>query len=77
MRDAVTFPHEPDLALIPLRFGIDHRHAHFVLTPDLTRHDGVLYGGTGAAASVMLMEAATQRGAVWVATQFIAYANLG
>jgi acyl-CoA thioesterase len=47
------------------------------LTPDLARHDGVLYGGTGAAAAVMAMEAVTQRPALWVATQFVAYAQLG
>src|SRR4029079_17851475 len=33
--------------------------------------------GTGAAASVMLMEAATQRDAVWVATPFVAQARIG
>jgi acyl-CoA thioesterase len=77
MRAADTYPHDADLALIPFVFAADRSHAHFILTPDLTRHDGVLYGGTGAAASVMLMEAATQRDAVWVATQFVAYANLG
>ena len=48
-----------------------------MLTPDLTRHDGALYGGTGAAAAVMMMEAATQRDAVWVATQFVAQARIG
>jgi acyl-CoA thioesterase len=71
------FPHEADLALIPFAFDADRRAARFVLTPDLTRHDGVLYGGTGAAAAVMMMEAATQRDAVWVATQFVAQATIG
>jgi acyl-CoA thioesterase len=75
-RDDVK-PHAADLALIPFATGPDRRAAHFVLTPDLTRHDGALYGGTGAAAAVMMMEAATQRDAVWVATQFVAQARVG
>ena len=74
---ADAYPHAADLALIPFAIGPDRADAHFVLTPDLTRHDGALYGGTGAAASVMMMEAATQRDAVWVATQFVAQARAG
>src|SRR6476620_7331516 len=71
---ADAYPNAADLALIPFAMGPDRGAAHFVLTPDLTRHDGALYGGTGAAAAVMMMEAATQRDAVWVATQFVAQA---
>ena len=74
---ADAYPHAADLALIPFAIGSDRGAAHFVLTPDLTRHDGALYGGTGAAAAVMMMEAATQRDAVWVATQFVAQARIG
>src|SRR5690242_5946257 len=74
---ADAYPHAADLALIPFARGSDRGAAHFVLTPDLTRHDGALYGGTGAAAAVMMMEAATQRDAVWVATQFVAQARIG
>ena len=79
---ADAYPHAADLALIPLatgsdRGGPDRALAHFVLTTDLTRHDGALYGGTGAAAAVMMMETATQRDAVWVATQFVAQARVG
>ena len=74
---ADAYPHAADLALIPFAMGSDRGAAHFVLTPDLTRHDGALYGGTGAAAAVMMMEAATQRDAVWVATQFVAQARIG
>jgi len=77
MSAADAYPHATDLALVPFRFGRDRSHASFVLTPDLARHDGALYGGTGAAASVMAMEAATQRDALWVATQFVAQARLG
>jgi acyl-CoA thioesterase len=81
------YPHAADLALIPFEFGPfefepfefgrGRSAAHFVLRPGLTRHDGALYGGTGAAAAVMLMEAATQRDALWVATQFVAQARVG
>jgi len=74
---ADVYPRAADLALIPLAIGSDSAVAHFGLTPDLTRHDGALYGGTGAAAAVMMMEAATQRDAVWVATQFVAQARIG
>src|SRR5690349_7626593 len=74
---ADAYPHATDLALIPFEFEPDRPVGHFVLTPGLTRHDGALYGGTGAAAAVMLMEAATQRDALWVATQFVAQARLG
>jgi acyl-CoA thioesterase len=74
---ADAYPHAADLALIPFTIGSDLGAAHFVLTPDLGRHDGALYGGTGAAAAVMMMETATQRDAVWVATQFVAQARIG
>jgi len=49
---ADAYPHAADLALIPLATGSDLGVAHFVLTADLTRHDGALYGGTGAAAAI-------------------------
>jgi acyl-CoA thioesterase len=74
---ADAYPRAADLALIPFVTGSGPGAAHFVLTPDLTRHDGALYGGTGAAAAVMLMEGATQRDVVWVATQFVAQARVG
>jgi acyl-CoA thioesterase len=77
MSAADAYPHATDLALVPFRFDPDRSHGRFVLTPDLARHDGALYGGTGAAAAVILMEAATQRDALWVATQFVAQARLG
>jgi acyl-CoA thioesterase len=77
MSAADAYPHATDLALIPFRFGAARSRGRFVLTPDLARHDGALYGGTGAAAAVMMMEAATQRAALWVATQFVAQARVG
>lgn len=69
--EPTNHPRAADLELIPFADG------SFELTPGLARHDGALYGGTGAAASVMAMEAATQRDAVWVVTQFIAQAHVG
>src|SRR6476646_7317883 len=72
-----AYPDPADLALIPFRLGPGGAAAHFVLTPDLARHDGVLYGGTGAAAAVMIMESATGRPALWVATQYIAQPRIG
>jgi acyl-CoA thioesterase len=77
MSAADGYPHATDLALMPFRFGADRSRGRFTLTPDLARHDGALYGGTGAAAAVMMMEAATQRDALWVATQFVAQARVG
>lgn len=77
MSAADAYPNATDLALIPFRFGADRSRARFTLTPGLARHDGALYGGTGAAASVMMMEAATQRDALYVTTQFVAQAQLG
>jgi acyl-CoA thioesterase len=77
MSPADAYPHATDLALVPLRFGPDRNCSHFVLTKELGRHDGALYGGTGAATAVMAMEAATQRDALWVATQFVDQAHQG
>jgi acyl-CoA thioesterase len=74
-----SYPHASDLRVIPL--GVDPSGdgstGSFELTLDLTRPDGALYGGTGVAASVMAMEAATQRDALWVLTQFVAPAQVG
>lgn len=66
-----------DRDLVPLRFGPTPGSSSFTLTPALARIDGALYGGTGVAASVVAMEAATQRDALWVVTQFIAPAHVG
>ena len=71
------YPRAADLELIPFGFGPTSSRGRFALTPGLARHDGVLYGGTGAAASVVAMEAATQRDALWVVTQFVAQAQVG
>jgi acyl-CoA thioesterase len=57
---------------IALSFDETRTRSSFVLGPPLLRHDGSLYGGTAIAASIMVMEAATQRGVLWVTTQFVA-----
>jgi acyl-CoA thioesterase len=72
-----AYPHGADLKLIPFDLGPTRNQGSFELTADLARHDGSLYGGTGVAATVMAMEAATQRDAIWVLTQFIAPARVG
>lgn len=71
-----AYPQAADLAVIPFAFD-SPSEGRFELTPDLARPDGALYGGTGIAASVMAMEAATQRDALWVLTQFVAPARVG
>jgi len=71
------WPRPADLALIPFDIDTTSGRGRFELTPGLARPDGALYGGTGAAVSVMAMEAATQRDALWVVTQFVAQAHVG
>ena len=70
--DDAVYPHAADLALIPCELAPERDRGSFELTPELCRFDGALYGGTGVAATVMAMEAATQRDALWVVTQFVA-----
>jgi acyl-CoA thioesterase len=73
----LSYPSRADLALLPVELDEGASSGSFVLTDDLSRHDGAMYGGTGAAAAVMAMEAATQRDALWVVTQFVAQAQIG
>jgi acyl-CoA thioesterase len=61
----LDFDHQPDG-----RYGFD-------LTPELARFDGRLFGGAGLAASVGVLEAATQRHALWTTVQFIGSAEIG
>lgn len=75
--DSPAYPPSADLDLIPFDLGSARKEGSFELTSDLVRHDGTLYGGTGAAATVMAMETASQRSAIWVVTQFIAPAKVG
>lgn len=71
------YPRAADLELIPFEVGPDACSGAFELTAGLARPDGALYGGTGAAVSVLAMEGATQRDALWVVTQFVAQAHVG
>ena len=73
----MSYPHAADLALIPCELTPSRDRGSFELTPELCRFDGALYGGTGVAATVMAMEAATQRDALWVVTQFVAQTQVG
>src|SRR3954452_18263162 len=75
--DDATYPHAADLALIPCDIEPGRDRGSFELVPELCRFDGALYGGTGVAATVMAMEAATQRDALWVVTQFVASTRVG
>ncbi|MBV9285899.1 MAG: thioesterase family protein [Acidimicrobiia bacterium] len=75
--DNAAYPHPADLALIKPKLGPDGDRGSFELVSELCRFDGALYGGTGIAVSVMAMEAATQRDAVWVVTQFVASTQAG
>jgi acyl-CoA thioesterase len=75
--DDAAFPHAADLALIPSELGPGGESGAFELLPELCRFDGALYGGTGVAATVMAMEAASQRDALWVVTQFVASTRVG
>jgi acyl-CoA thioesterase len=77
LSDDASYPHAVDLALIPCELGPGRDRGSFELTPGLCRFDGALYGGTGVAATVMAMEAATQRDALWVVTQFVAQTRVG
>jgi acyl-CoA thioesterase len=49
----------------------------FELVPRLSRFDGRLYGGTGLALVAALMEAETDRDALWASVQFVASADVG
>ena len=74
---SATYPHKGDLDLIPFEQGAGPNEGSFELTSNLTRQDGILYGGTGAATTVIAMETATQRDAIWVLTQFVAPVRVG
>jgi acyl-CoA thioesterase len=65
-----------DLEWLGLEPVGDSRWA-FEMTSPLTRGDGKLYGGTGAALLVATMEAATGRSALWSTVQFVGSAELG
>src|SRR5580658_615248 len=70
-------PRPADLEALGLVFDESLRIGRFELVPKVARHDGGLYGGTAIAASVVAMEAATNRDALWLTTQYVATARLG
>jgi acyl-CoA thioesterase len=72
-----ALPRADDLRLIPLDIDESGTRSSFLLQPPLLRHDGAIYGGTAIAASMMAMEAASQRDVQWVTTQFVAPAPNG
>jgi len=60
--------------------GLERRgpgHWRFELTPPLSRFDAKLYGGTGLAAVTAVLEAETERDALWATVQFVASAEVG
>jgi acyl-CoA thioesterase len=57
--------------MIGLEIAEDRTRSAFLLRPTLLRHDGTLYGGTAIAASILAMEAATEREVQWITTQFV------
>lgn len=65
-----------DLAWLGLEHQDDGRWS-FELTSDLSRHDGKLYGGTGIATMVAVMEAETARDTLWATVQFAGSADIG
>ena len=65
-----------DLAWLGLERTGDARWS-FELTSPMTRPDAKLYGGTGAAVAIAVMEAETARNALWTTVQFVGSADLG
>ena len=72
-----TLPRPSDIDMLGLAFDEDPHRGRFELAQHLARPDGALYGGTAIAASVVAMEAATGRPALWLTTQFVASARVG
>ncbi len=70
-------PRPADLQMLGLSVDVDLLTGRFELVPSIARHDGGLYGGTAIAASVVAMEAATQRNVLWVTTQYVDTARQG
>jgi acyl-CoA thioesterase-2 len=52
-------------------------HYRFLLTDELARFDGRLFGGAGLAAAVAALEAATGRTTLWATAQFVGVAEIG
>jgi acyl-CoA thioesterase len=69
--------HPSDQQLIEMDVDADGLSGRFPFASGLGRHDGGFYGGSGLAASVLAMEAATGRDVLWLATQFVSSPRLG
>ena len=69
--------HPVDQRLLDLEVGEDPCVSRFVVTPQLSRMDRRLYGGTALAVALAASEAATGRDALWTTVQFVASAELG
>jgi len=76
-RPVTAFPDSNDLQMLGISIGEDPSGCQFTLVPAVARHDGGLYGGTAIAASVVAMEAATQRPVLWATTQYVSTARQG
>lgn len=63
-----------DAAFLGLEAGAGTGRFRFVVEDRLARLDGRLYGGTAIAVSIAAAEQVTQRGALWMTTQFVATA---
>jgi acyl-CoA thioesterase len=72
-----VFPRPADDRLIPIEFNDDRTRGRFELGEGHARFDGNMYGGTGIAAAVMAMEAATQRAALWTTIQCVSSPHSG
>ena len=60
--------------------GLEHHGEgawSFELTGPLSRFDGKFFGGTGIAVTTALLEAETERAALWATVQFAGSADLG
>ena len=60
--------------------GLEHHGQgawSFELTGPLSRFDGKFYGGTGIAVTTALLEAETERAALWATVQFAGSADVG
>ena len=53
------------------------RSAGFTVADAFSNPRGTFYGGSGAAAAIAMMEAATERRAIWITLQFLGEASRG
>jgi len=75
--DPARLLHPSDAALVPLALDDTGLRGRFTVHRTIARPDGVLFGGTGAAAAVIAMEAATRRPARWATIQFVSSPRVG